>query len=143
VNLIDTNVFVRYIAEATTETEHRHQEMSSALFTAAESGVARFITTPDVISEVTYVLTNKEFRLSRAEIASNLISLLLLQGCEVADRDELVVTLLSWTTKPRLSFVDTRLLVRAQDPDLTLITFDTDLAKAAGVQRWDRQSRRE
>ena len=142
-NLIDTNAFVRYLTIPKTETERQFQSLARTLFTGAGTGDNRFTTTPEVVSEVIFVLTTDQFRQSRIDIATNLTAVLTLPTCYMPERDEVVESILLWTTKPRLSYVDVRLLVKAQSKRMMLRTFDTDLAKAAGVQRWDRQSHRE
>ncbi len=136
--LLDTNVFVRYIVGVVVESDVRLVERAAEVFASATNGTDEFTTTDSVIVEVVYVLTSSTYQLPRREAHDRLSAILTLPGCAMPNRAILLHALGLWESFPRLDFVDAQLAATAiADESLTLVTFDTALAKAAGTQRWD------
>jgi len=136
--LLDTNVFVRYIVGVVVESDVRLVEHAAEVFESARNGTDEFTTTDAVIAEVVYVLTSSTYQLSRQDVRDRLMTLLSLPGCAIPNRTVLLKALVMWESIPRLDFVDSHLVaIASREDSLTLVTFDTALAKSAGTQRWD------
>lgn len=137
--LLDANAIVGYFAVPVTANDVLFQQLTANILDSARLGTEKFTTTTEVIAEVVYVLQSDRHKVSRGDISDMLSLLLTLPGCEVPERQLTLDALNLWRSAPNLSFVDARLVCVARARSLRLVSFDTALARAAGVQRWDRQ----
>lgn len=135
--LLDTNILIHYIVPAIADQDATQIRYSTEIIEGAEP----FTTTDVVIAEAIYVLTSKRlYDLARSEVRTRLETILTTSACTMPNVRSLIAALGIWENNPQLSFVDAHLAALAQDKSLSLVTFDTALANAAGTQRWDLRS---
>ena len=138
---LDTNVFVRFIAKPTTTNDVLFGQLASEIFAAAEAGADQYTTTDAVIAEVVFILSDpKHYRFTRYEVLTRLVPLLRLPGCAIVHREEIVAAIGRWEGNPKISFVDALSIAIAKQAGYDLVTFDTAMARAADVPRWDKAS---
>jgi predicted nucleic-acid-binding protein len=139
--LLDTNVFLRYIAEPKTSQDIAFNQLAAVFFERAARGEETFITTEAVIAEVLYVLTSRHlYAFSREDAYDSVTRLLTLSGCRIENPQDVLSALGTWRDTVSISFVEALCLTIARQRRLDLVTFDTALARAAGTQRWDLRS---
>lgn len=139
--LLDTNVFLRYIAEPKTSQDIVFNQIAAEFFERAARGEETFITTEAVIAEVVYVLASRHlYAFSREDACDSVTRLITLSGCRIENQQGVLSALGTWRDTANVSFVDALCLTIARQRSLELVTFDTALARAAGTQRWDLRS---
>jgi predicted nucleic acid-binding protein len=139
--LLDANVFLRLAVEPKTEQDMVFNRLARRLLDAAQREEDEFTTSEAVIAEVLFVLTSKSvYGFSRNNAYSSMIGILQMPACHLENRSAVLAALEVWVITPKLSFVDALCMTKAKQHGHQLVTFDTDLAKAAGTQRWDLRS---
>lgn len=126
---IDTSIVIRFL---TRDVEHQFLE-AERLFVAMRDGNLRGRIEPSVISEIVHVL-GKHYGVERADIASAVNDLLLLDGFTVSDAEEIAVALQLWQQMRRLSFADAMHIAYARNLDAGIIaSFDKGLDRVDPV----------
>jgi predicted nucleic acid-binding protein len=136
---LDTNVFLRLFAPATSRTTERMKRESRELFEAIGRGTIEATTSEAVLHEVCYVLRSpRQYGLDAERVVSSLQPMLGLSGMTFPGRDlDIYIQALErMRAFPRLSFVDSVISVRAQVLNAQLVTYDEYLANQPFVTRW-------
>lgn len=135
--VVDTNVFVRYLAAAVGPTDEPEVEEARALFAAAALGDEQFTTNDAVIAELLDILQyTPTYGFARPDIGERLGALLALPGCRLPHKQRVLAALALWVERPRLGFVDALTLRQAMEGNDPLATFDETTASFPGVRRW-------
>jgi predicted nucleic acid-binding protein len=127
---LDTNVFVRYLADDHPE----FSSLSREVFEQIERGELVAYITDTVVFETAYVL-EKRYRATRRDIADAMLRLLRLPGLVPANKEMLRETFDLWVSRANLSFADCFHLMSAKTMGLDImITFDRKMS-IEGVTR--------
>lgn len=136
---LDTNVFLRLFAPASSDATVRMKRESRELFDAIGRGAIEATTSEVVLHEVCYVLRSpRQYGLDVDRVVSSLQPILGFSGMTFPGRDvDIYVQGLERMREfPRLSFADAVISVRAQALDAQLATYDEYLANQPFVKRW-------
>jgi predicted nucleic acid-binding protein len=127
---LDTNVFVRYLADDHPE----FSPLSREVFEQIERGELVAYITDTVVFETAYVL-EKRYQATRRDIADAMLRLLRLPGLGPANKETLRETFDLWVSRANLSFADCFHLMSAKSMGLDImITFDRKMS-IEGVTR--------
>lgn len=129
---IDTNPFVRAIANDHAEQSPRCQEFFDRLGADLEEAT----TSESVIAEVVYVLSSKVlFAFSRRGIRARLVPLIMAPGLQLDDKDQYIRAFQLYA-ETNLHFVDCLLVAHAEAEDeAVIVSFDRGLDRVPGVRR--------
>lgn len=129
---LDTNIFIRYLRND----DPIKSTACKALFEAIEHGTTEAWTSDLVISEVVFVLSNpKTYNIPRADLATNLLRLILLPKLKVYQKRIYRRVFELYTTLP-ISYVDcynAALMESSKKTDL--YSYDTDFDKIPRLTR--------
>lgn len=131
------------MVEPETDNDMRFRQLVRDILDQVEQGIEQFTTTDAVIAEVVFILTSpRHYGLTRREALIRVVPLLRFRGSMISNRKELESAFSRWEANPKISFVDALSIAMAKEREYELVTFDTAMADAAGIPRWDRTSTR-
>ncbi|MGH2551004.1 MAG: PIN domain-containing protein [Thermomicrobiales bacterium] len=136
---VDTNVFIRYLVEPTTDAGRRHRDSATALLSAVERGEETITTSEVVIHEICYVLgSTLHYGLSAQDIVSYVTPILKLRGFRFPRGDKAVYlrAMEIFAEFPKLEYSDSLIAARAERLGIPLATFDKRLARLPQLTLW-------
>jgi predicted nucleic acid-binding protein len=136
---LDTNIFLRHLAQATDSHTIRLQNEAERIFLAAEEGHLEVTTSEVVLHETLYFLTNRNFYNFPMDQAVRLVrALLQLRGFHLSASERVVLfrALDILEARNSLGFADAVIAARCEANGWQLATFDKALASIPEVTRW-------
>jgi uncharacterized protein len=132
-NLLDANVFLRYL----TRDDERKAEQCRRLFQALDHGQAEAITTEVILHEVLYVLTARaHYHLTHEEAAARLRPLLSLRGLHIPNKRRYLRALDIYASYPQFDFPDAISIALMEAAGIEAIaSYDTDFDDWPGIRR--------
>jgi predicted nucleic acid-binding protein len=134
--VVDTNYFLRALAEPVTPQDETMGLAARTLFRRVARGEDVFTTTDAVIAEVVFAF-QRHYGLARADVVTRLIPIIGLHGCKLPTKNICIRALHLWQNSPKISFVDAICAIQAHIAADSLATFDANLGKVAGVPIWE------
>ncbi len=122
INLIDTNIILRYLVGDSKELH----EKAIGIFKKAETGELKLLVKVVVVAETCFVLESF-YKKSLDEIATSMEVFLSQKWLKVEDRKGLLGM---WTNyRNKLHFVDSYLLSSSKENNYKILTFDKEIEK--------------
>lgn len=134
---VDTNIFIGYLVEPSTDVEQKRSLACRALIDRVRLGQEEIATSEAAVAEVIYVLTSPRiFRVERTEVVARLRPILMMTGLRLANKGVCLSALDMFATNPFLDFADALLAAYTGRLELAeLYSFDSDFDRLASVVR--------
>ena len=134
---LDTNIFLRFLAQPQTPLDQQKQAACLTLFQRVRGGQETVTTTEVVIAEVLYNLCSpRQYKLSHADAAARLRPLLNLGSLKIPNKNVYLRALDLFAEKSFLDFEDTVIAAHMERQGITeLYSYDTDFDQVAGITR--------
>lgn len=129
--LVDTNVILRFLTGAPSQ----QAEAAKMLFAAAAAGEAVLDVSPVIVAEAFYTLVSF-YQVERKQAAEKLLLLLQRRGVNVRD-ERPVFSALEQLAIVNAGFADAFLAATGTDENIAVASFDRDLDKFEGVERFE------
>lgn len=136
---LDSNYFLRFIAQDEDPASIEMVRVAKLLFDAVESGALEVTTNDVVIHEVAYMLTARVgYGLPVGRVAEQLSVILRQPGFRLSagSKRRCLRALEVWTENPVLGFADALIVASVEETDIALATFDSHFNRIPGITRW-------
>ena len=134
---LDANVFLRVLTSSDDPRVQQSSVRAQGLLLRVERDEVAATTSDAVLAEVAFILTSpRHYRLSVADAAAMLATIVSLRGFKMRQKLTVFRGLDMWAANPRIGFVDTLTAAYAQNPDMSLATFDADFDRFPGIIPW-------
>lgn len=128
--LLDANVIVRFL----TNDDEIQSPRAYELFERAVNGEFVFVLSPLIVAECTWVLSNKRYGYTKAEIAEKFNVIISSPGIKTIEKD-MTLKALSGYSLHNVDFIDAYLGVMAQFTDINhVVTWNVKDFKRLGVE---------
>jgi len=133
--LLDTNIFIRAMAEEVTAADRRMAAAARSLFDAIRRGDEEATIHETVLDEVFFVLCSpRQYNLRHREAVINFRPFFVMDGIRIARKRLYVEAIELFAENEALDFTDCLLATYAREDKHDLVTLDRRLARAAGVE---------
>jgi predicted nucleic acid-binding protein len=134
--LVDTNVFLRHVAEPGSSEDALQQAACEAFFRRCRESGESIVTTEACLAEICYVLASKrQYGMPGQRVAELVRALLVQWQVHIVCSDLHVAAIDVLAAHPVLGFEDALLAAHALDRDIELVSYDRDFDRVPGVRR--------
>ena len=134
---LDANILLRALVRPVTPQDQRWARQATTLLLDIRDGKEDATTSEAVLAEVVFIPGSpRRYNMSPADIVARLKPIIGLPGLKVPRKRLWLRALDVFVSSPNLGFVDALTIAYAEQPGITLATFDHDVDGVPGISRW-------